>query len=261
MPTPTDDAGQTPREPLRVVSARDALAKELRDNILNGSYAPGARMSEDEIAKRYGVARPTVRQAIQDLTFEGLLRRRPNHSATVPELNADDVQEIFEARALIEVQCIALLTASQHVPEAMNAHVETLEVLAPDDWASAIEHDQNFHASMVDAVGNSRVSRMYAHVQAENRLCLAQLRFDYGSVREVAFEHRSLMRAIKSGNVAEAEKMLEAHLADALARLLSRSGWAPSVEDEESRSRLYRLSPDAVLGSSIGAGDGEELPM
>src|SRR5271165_4004774 len=94
---------------LEVVSVREALGAALRAQILSGALTPGTKVIEEEVAQAYNVARPTARQVIHDLVFEGLLRRQPNRSAEVPTLTGEDVREIFAIRALIETAAIRRL--------------------------------------------------------------------------------------------------------------------------------------------------------
>ena len=63
--------------PRRTVSAHEALVDSLRDRILGGEFVPGAPLSDVELAAAYGVARPTLRAAVQTLVHEGLMRREP----------------------------------------------------------------------------------------------------------------------------------------------------------------------------------------
>jgi DNA-binding GntR family transcriptional regulator len=217
--------------PLEVVSVRDALRHALRAQILSGAQAPGTKITEEEVARRYEVARPTARQVIQDLVFEGLLRRRPNHSAEVPILTAGDVREIYAIRTLIETVAIRRLTERRQVPDEMVVRVRALEAISDADvaasdegWASVVEHDQTFHAALVETLGNQRLARMYASVQGENRLCLAQERYAYASVADVAREHRALLRAIGDASPERAAELLCRHLHEACERLVAIAG-------------------------------------
>lgn len=206
---------------------RDALRDALRARILSGTLAPGVKVTEEDVARRYEVARPTARQVIQDLVFEGLLRRRPNRSAEVPVLTADDVREIYDVRELIETVAMRRLAERRHVPDEMVRPVESLEALSTEvagsdeEWASVVEHDQAFHAALVDTLGNFRLARMYASVQAENRLCLAQERYAYASGADVAREHRALVEGIAAAGPDRAVEMLRTHLHEACERLVA----------------------------------------
>jgi DNA-binding GntR family transcriptional regulator len=226
-PRQSSDAGVA-SGPLTVVSVRDALRHELRARILSGAQMPGTKLIEEDVARRYQVARPTARQVIQDLVFEGLLRRRPNRSAEVPVLTAEDVREIFAIRELIEVVAMRRLTQRREAPEEMARAVELLEQLSEEEvaasdegWASVVDHDQTFHAALVDTLSNRRLARMYASVQAENRLCLAQERHAYASVADVAREHRELMDAILTESPEAAVELLLTHLHEACERVVA----------------------------------------
>lgn len=226
MPTrDLHNSGDSP-PPLEVVSVRDALRDALRSQILSGTQAPGSKIAEEELARRYGVARPTARQVIQDLVFEGLLRRRPNRSAEVPILTVADVSEIYEIRALVEAVAIRRLAERREVPDQMARRVWALEslsaegtVASDEGWAAVVEYDQTFHAALVSTLNNQRLTRMYASVQAENRLCLAQERYAYASVAAVAREHRVMLDAIAIESPDRVVELLCVHLQEARDRL------------------------------------------
>ena len=68
------------------ISTTEAVVVSLREKILDGAIAPGAPLPEADLTREFGVARPTVRAAIQTLCHEGLLQRERNRSAFVPVL-------------------------------------------------------------------------------------------------------------------------------------------------------------------------------
>src|SRR3989442_17941 len=82
--SPPAAAAQSERLTLKPVSVIDALATSLRKRVLDGQLTPKVPLPELELATQYGVARPTIRAAIQQLTLTGLLRREANRSAFVP---------------------------------------------------------------------------------------------------------------------------------------------------------------------------------
>ena len=67
---------------LNAVSAQEALVDSLRGRILAGEFAPGTAVSDERLAEEYGVARPTVRAAVQVLVHEDLMRREPRRRGT-----------------------------------------------------------------------------------------------------------------------------------------------------------------------------------
>ena len=86
------------------ISTGEAVVASLRARILDGVIAPGARLPEAELAADFGVARPTVREAIQTLCHEGLLVRERNRSAHIPVLTNEEILDLFSVR--IPLECL-----------------------------------------------------------------------------------------------------------------------------------------------------------
>lgn len=210
--------------PLQPVSATEALARSLRDRILGGEIPPGTRLPELELVRSYGVARPTVREALQLLVHQGLLHRRPNHSASVPELTPDAVGDIFFARTPIELHTVRTLAErGDDVPAARDA-VERFQAL-PDDvgWSHAVEADMAFHLALIDAVGSPRLARLYVALEGEIRLCIAQLRPAWHVPSALAEEHRQVLDGILAGSAPAAVARMREHLDRAVRDLTGRA--------------------------------------
>src|SRR4051812_12547649 len=105
--------------PVRAVSLVDALASELRSAIFRGELTPGRPVSEASLARRYDVARPSVRAALQTVVADGLLRREPNRSVYVPRLGVDDVRDLFGLRRLVELDATRTLVDGRVRPTAL----------------------------------------------------------------------------------------------------------------------------------------------
>jgi DNA-binding GntR family transcriptional regulator len=212
------------REQLQSVSATEALARALRDRILGGDIAPGTRLPEIELVNRYGVARPTVREALQLLVHQGLLRRRPNHSAEVPQLTPEAVQDIFFARLPLELHTVrTLVERAGELPAAEEA-VERMARLEEDvHWSEVVDADIAFHAALIDAAGSQRLRRLHEVLEGEIRLCVAQLRPAWHTPAALAEEHRQVLEGILVGSVDAAEARMRQHLEKAVHDLTSRA--------------------------------------
>src|SRR3978361_98918 len=105
------------------ISTTEAVCVSLREKILDGAIEPGAPLPEAELTREFGVARPTVRAAIQTLCHEGLLQRERNCSAYVPQLTQADVRDLFAVRIPIEClivrQLLEKATPLGHVHDAI----------------------------------------------------------------------------------------------------------------------------------------------
>jgi DNA-binding GntR family transcriptional regulator len=206
---------------LQTTNTRDALVAEVRRRILGGELAPGTSLTEQGLATTFGVARPTVRSALQELVARHLVERPGGRSLRVPVLGDADVRDLFTVRLPLELTATRLIVESGRSPAALSAAAAVMEELpATAGWNERVEAHTAFHLALVDAAGSARLSRIYPPLQEEMQLCLARLRGSYPDPAELAAEHRRLAEAIASGDPVAAEAEMREHLERALAGLL-----------------------------------------
>ena len=198
---------------IRPISTAEAVVGSLRARILDGVIAPGVRLPEAELAADFGVARPTVREAIQTLCHEGLLVRERNRSAHIPVLTREEILDLFSVQIPLECLVVravlgrgASLTPAREATAAMEA--------LPDDapWSQVVAADGAFHQALVSAVGSPRLERVYGALSGEIRLCVAQLRPSWASPSAIGREHHELLDVLETGDVEAAEARMTAHL-------------------------------------------------
>jgi len=197
--------------PIKAVSAVVALADALRRRVLSGEIEPGTSLPEQEIAVAYGVARPTVREALARLVHEGLLRRERNRSAYVPEVTPADLDDLMFVRRPLE-DLMAGALAGRRVPEAEVALARMGAVDAAAPWSESVAEHMALHQALIEAVGSPRLERLYGSLAAETRLGLVRLRRVYEDREVLVREHRELLDAIARGPVEEARAAVAAHL-------------------------------------------------
>jgi DNA-binding GntR family transcriptional regulator len=140
-------------------------------------------------------------------------------------VTADDVIDVFIARAGLETEAVwRLATDGVAVPAAVEA-VERFEAL-PDDspWSEVVELDLTFHRAFFDALSSPRMSKIFASLQSELCLVLSQHAYDYGSVPEVARQHRVVLDAFLAGDAREAANEMRRHLDEGLSDILAAVG-------------------------------------
>ena len=181
---------------------------------------PGRPLPEPLLAKEYNVARPTMRAAIQQLTYKGLLSREANKSAMVPLLAFDDFLDLFRTRRLVESEAIRIVVREQVDLTIVEQAVVRLEQIHPDArWSEVVEADLLVHRNLIAASRSPRLLRLFGSLEDEIRLAIAQLRLAYHGSSHLAQEHRELLTVIKSGAETVALQMLEEHLERAIADL------------------------------------------
>jgi DNA-binding GntR family transcriptional regulator len=204
---------------LRLSNTRthEQLAVALRQLVLNGSLPPGSPLREVALAETFGVSRNTVREAIQALGHEGLVRQSRHRSATVATLTHVDAEDLYRVRRLLESSAmdhVARLTAEQSA--AVNRAFEQLaKVARRGEWGEVIEGDLAFHRSLVAIHDSPRLLRAFDAVKSESAYCLNLLRLYEHEDEEpdrVIAEHGVIRDAVLAGDGDTARELLAEHL-------------------------------------------------
>lgn len=198
------------------------VTERLRDSIVNGTLEPGSQLSEVDLANSYGVSRGPVREAIQRLVQEGLLRSEPHRGVFVPVLTDEDVADVYLAREALESAALRYVIAaptSRTSYETLDKYVTEMEAAADaGDWEAVGRRDLEFHTALVASTGSRRLQRMFTTLISETRLCLGALTGAEARHGLVA-EHRKLCDGIKDGDTEQAMAALEQHFDDAVVAL------------------------------------------
>jgi DNA-binding GntR family transcriptional regulator len=193
-------------------STTDRVAGALRDMLFAGDLSPGEPLREVSLAEGFGVARSTIREALQVLSGEGLVTRYPNRGVVVTELSEHDIGEIFEARLVLEsagVRAGATGTDLTPVAAALATYAEAAQA---DDQVVATHAHLEFHTSLVALLGNARLVAGADVLTADLRLALASVERARRNARSQVADHRRLLTLMRSGDPDSALAELERHL-------------------------------------------------
>lgn len=224
------------------------VAEQIRMLIEAGELKPGSRLPpERQLAERLSVSRPTVREALIVLEVEGLIQirmgsgvyvsKRPRQASTIL-LNEDSEGplEILQARCLIE-SGIAEEAARLATPANLALIDAILERMAHslDDASAALSCDRDFHAAIVDVIGNSALKHftglVYASRMSPYFKKLASY-FEGPHTWKLALEeHYAIRDAIAAGDPAAAREAMRRHLTLAQKRFSESFGEEPTRED------------------------------
>jgi DNA-binding GntR family transcriptional regulator len=219
------------------MSAVDALAAALRQEILGGERAAGARLVEQELCERYGVARHTLRAALRALAAEGLVRVEPNRGARVARLSGEEVVWLNELRAALEMEAarLALERHGGRLPAPVHAALAELEracAAGSVSWADVNEAHAELHGAIVAAAGSPRIETAHRALSGELRLFLLQLE-PLWSPRRMASDHAALVAGLERSG----PEALREHLRESAAEL------AAALEGDTGRPRRVGGAP------------------
>lgn len=217
-------------KPVPRKSTAALIADQLREAIMYGSLAPGDQLGESELANRLGVSRGPLREAMQRLVQEGLLRSERHRGLFVIELTPQDVRDIYTARLAVE-RCACELVMRGNRGEALvrltAALNRLIEAAKSGDRGAMSDADQRFHRTLVSSSGNSRLERMAQTLLVETRMCLTVMQDVYPEPAELVEEHQKLVDAIADGDEELLLHLIESHMLDTVRR----------INDEDDRRR------------------------
>ncbi|GHJ36600.1 GntR family transcriptional regulator [Streptomyces sp. TS71-3] len=204
-------------------SLTEALYESVRRRIVTGDIKAGEKLTEVRIATEYDVARPTAKACLERLVVGGLLRRSAHKTAVVPQLDDDEIRDLFFSRGTIERAAVVSLAATRTVPIEAERAQTAIELAARDrTFEAQVEADIAFHSALVDGVGSQRLSRMHQIILGEVHLTMGQYQAHRTTAPEtVAQKHAAILDAIRTGDSAAAQARLTEHLDHARERLLT----------------------------------------
>ena len=187
----------------------DTVYHVIKEAVINGLYTPGERLAQGTIADTLGVSRIPVRAALRRLESEGFVSFQAHRGATVRELSAEEIAEIYDLRILLEPH--ALRAAANRITAA---ELDVLEELAVriDDTADAtewVELRRQFYEQLYRVADTPRTVEMILKLRADVGRYWLVRRFHEGLHARGA---GVIVRALRNGDPLEAEQWLQTHL-------------------------------------------------
>ncbi|HZB05070.1 MAG TPA: GntR family transcriptional regulator [Thermoleophilaceae bacterium] len=200
-------------------STVDALARSLRERILDGELEPGTPLREEALSGEYDVARHSLRSALRALQGEGIVEIEPNRGARVKSLSPADVRSLSELRIALELEAARMVLARDavlppSVHDALDRLVRACRRSRPS-WGSVAGLHEELHHAIVAAADSPRLTEAHGRAGAELRLFVLQLPGSW-TLERIAADHEALVSELESTG-AEA---LRPHIEESTAALL-----------------------------------------
>jgi DNA-binding GntR family transcriptional regulator len=203
------------------VTITDRVYDQIRQEIVEGAIPAGSKLSEPELARRYGVSRGPLREAIRRLEAGSLVELKANVGARVVALSSEQLLEIYMVREALEGMAARLAAESmprQQITELrdlLEAQEENMAKLqGSDSWAYfQKEGDLDFHYRIVQGSCNSRLVRLLCN---DLYHIVRMYRFQFGMssprARPAYDEHRLIVDAIEARDGEQAEMLMRFHI-------------------------------------------------
>lgn len=197
---------------------RELVCENIRQAIIDGTFSPGERLMEIQLADEMGVSRTPVREAIRKLELEGFVVMIPRRGAYVADISIRDITEIYEIRTCLDVLSAGL--AAERITdeelEALNRLlVEIGQYIAENNMEKIVEADTAFHDILYQASRNERLRSIINNLREQLTGIRGRSMSYPGRLVETMDEHRALVDSIAARDVERAQNAARVHIENA----------------------------------------------
>jgi DNA-binding GntR family transcriptional regulator len=199
-----------------MVSLADGVYEILTDAIISGDLPPETLLSEVSLAKKIGVSRTPVHDALRQLGKDGLVEHTTGKRARVAKFTGDDVFEIFEMRKLLEGAAAELAAGRMDDRHLVPLHEEAEKMQktldAPDWLPNWHTFDEQFHLAIAQGSGNRRLTIDIARYRLLHRGFNRLAQHDTSALHRSLQEHILILQALSSRNATDAKRAMTEHI-------------------------------------------------
>jgi DNA-binding GntR family transcriptional regulator len=200
--------------PLRRTTLRDEIKDRILERILDGSYGPGERIVESQVATEFGTSQAPVREALRELEAMRFVETQPHRGARVRQVTTEELIQIYPVRAALE-EVAGREAAVRMSDEQLSALGDELAGMGraaeAQDLHAQLLHDVRFHEIIVEASGNQVLVDVWRSLRVEARTLVSAIRAD-SDLRMIAEMHRPVLQALQSRDPELAGKEMRAHI-------------------------------------------------
>lgn len=222
------------KTPIRQKTVVEQVMREIQDLIASGKYKINEKIpGENELAAKFGVSRPTIREAIKIFSYLGILISHSgrgtyvgNQSTISTEaltwvilLGQNEAAEMIELREIIESRCIEKIVAarkeksSAELIQKLGDCVEKMKTAAKQKSLQDLkELDFEFHWTIINGAGNSLFSAMYDTLRSFMKIEIEQTQGQIKDYNHIVETHRGILEGIASGKVSKAVEGFRNHM-------------------------------------------------
>ncbi|WP_042438630.1 GntR family transcriptional regulator [Streptacidiphilus albus] len=196
-------------------SLRELITHELQAALVAGRLRPGIVYSAPMLASEFGVSATPVREAMLDLTKEGLVEVVRNKGFRIVGLTDQDLDDFTEIRALIEIPATVRVAAGATAEQLEPLRPVAAEIVAAarsGDLIAYVEADRRFHLGLLAFTGNRHLVETVGDLRKRSRLYGLNQLVEAGRLVASAEEHEQLLNLMIARDLPRVEEAITLHL-------------------------------------------------
>jgi DNA-binding GntR family transcriptional regulator len=204
--------------------------RDLRERIVSGRLSAGHRLLPDELALALSISATPIKEALVRLEQDGLVATETRRGAVVRRFAPDEVVDLYEARAMIELHALARGCAEGRANAAFAEQLQAIQTRllahrakkSMEGLVEALASDRAFHGLIVTLAGNRTMAEWHIRVLMQTHTVRNYSLASYAP-RRLADEHAAIIAAIQNGDARTAHAALERHLRLSRDEIMSRN--------------------------------------
>jgi len=197
------------------------LFSQLQKDILTGALAPGKKLIEQTICRKYQVSRTPVREALRQLETDGLVENILNRGCFVVGLSVQDFEDMFELRRAYETQAVKW-AIERITEEEMGTLEETFEFMEfytmKNDIDKMLTINSGFHQIIYGASHNRMLRQLLSSYQTYLKYGAENLDYGKDYLSTILEEHRMIFKAFAEGNAEAGAEAMDLHITNSKKR-------------------------------------------
>ena len=197
---------------------RELVCEHIREAIINGTFAPGERLMEIQMADEMGVSRTPVREAIRKLEMEGFVVMIPRRGTYVSNMSIKDINDVYEIRISLDTLAAGLAAeriSDEELEELQRLLVKVGNAIEENDMAKVVEADIEFHDVLYKASRNERLRNIINNLREQITVIRGVSMRYPGRLKDTQEEHRRLVESIAARDVEKSQEIARIHLENA----------------------------------------------
>ncbi|MGP2528035.1 GntR family transcriptional regulator [Acidaminococcus sp. LBK-2] len=205
---------------IHLLPAREQVASYLRKAILRREIPEGSVLTLEETARHMGVSATPVREALQLLASQGLVKLRPNKGALVLGMDEKSIRDHFAVRKILEGEAAALAARpGSDLTEVERVYAGMEKCLEEHRYGDYKHYNESFHMALWEAADNPKLTQILASLWNGLSLGFLVTETDYAKIS--FFEHEQLMEALRAHDPDRARKLMDEHMKRSMENILT----------------------------------------
>jgi DNA-binding GntR family transcriptional regulator len=203
----------------RLPNLTELAYSSIKKSVLNGHFEPSFRLTEELLSSQLGISKSPVREALNRLENEGLIRIESRRGAFVRDFSAKEITDLFDLRVVLEIHSVSNAKITPKFLQCLRDSIERTETkLAKGDRMAHVEEDMRFHRLIAEATGNEELCGVFENIQQKSLLC--RYKSYELSATSSPLAHQRIYAALAASDREKARAAMEDHIVYVKSRLL-----------------------------------------